>query len=47
MNGKAYQKHDYVAAAIFSFTTAVWLAFELLNLKNNYKCNGSEGFLLK
>lgn len=44
MNGKAYQKRDYMAAAVFSFTTAVRLAVGLLILKSNCKCNGSEGF---
>ena len=44
MNGKTYQKHDYVAAAIFSITTAVRLAIGLFFLKNNYKCKVSKGF---
>lgn len=44
MNCKAYQRCDYIEAAIFSITTAVRLAVGLLVLKSNCKCNGSESF---
>lgn len=43
MNGKTYQKRDYVAAAIFSFTTAVRLAVGLLVVKIIASAGGPEG----